>query len=71
MPSKALSAGKLGVDQVLETDHLDNHGTADGLAVNGTDVFVNAHCDNENGYGRRIAGPAFFAIGGNIGCLHT
>lgn len=71
MPMKTLFASKLGMDSVLETEHLDDHGSPDGISVNGTDVFVNARCDNENGYGRRIAGQAFFAIGGNIGCVHS
>lgn len=72
MPSKALSAGKLGVDQVLETDHLDNHGTADGLAVEGRPICLyGMQSGNEDSWGRRIIGEAFFATGGNIGCLHT
>lgn len=71
MPSKALSEKKLGPDSVLETEHLDDHGTADGLAVNGTDVFVSARSYNENVYGRTFAGQAYFAFGGNIGCLHA
>ena len=72
MPSKALSARKLGSDSVLETEHLDDHGTADGLAVEGRPVHLyGVQSDNENSYGRRLGGQAFFAFGGNIGCVHS
>ena len=72
MPSKALSAAKLGLDSVLETEHLDDHGAADGLAVEGRPVnLYGVNSDNENSYGRRFGGQAFFAFGGNIGCVHS
>lgn len=72
MAGKALSARKLGDDSVLSTEHLENHGTADGLAVEGRPVHLyGVQSDNENSWGRGIAGEAFLAFGGNIGCLHT
>ncbi|MFZ2303207.1 MAG: hypothetical protein WAV98_00250 [Minisyncoccia bacterium] len=72
MPSKALSEKKLGSDSILETEHLDDHGTADGLAVEGCPVnLYGVHSDNENSYNRRFGGQAFLDFGGNIGCVHS
>lgn len=71
MSKKTLSANKLGDESVLDTEHLEDHGSPDGISVDGKDVFVNARSDNENSYGRRFGGQAFLAIGGNIGCVHS
>jgi len=72
MPKGTLFASKLGSDSILETEHLDDHGTADGLAIEGSPVnLYGVHDDKENSYGRRFSGQAFFAFGGNVGCMHA
>ncbi|HAS84985.1 MAG TPA: hypothetical protein DCS23_02870 [Candidatus Yonathbacteria bacterium] len=72
MPKGTLFASNLGLDSVLDTEHLDDHGTADGIAVDGRPVNLSdVSADNENSYGRRLSGQAFFAFGGNVGFLHA
>lgn len=69
--SSALSERNLGSDSVMDTEHLENHGTADGLAVEGRPVHLSGvQSDNENSYGHRVGGHAFLSFGGCVGCLH-
>lgn len=72
MPKGMLFECKLGMDSILDIDHLENHGASDGIAVEGRPVHLyGVQSDNENSYGRRFGGPAFFAFGGGVGCLHA
>lgn len=67
-----MSSNNLGIDSVLETDHLENHGSPDIFAVGGHEITAyGCRISNENPYGRTVGGHTFFTPGGGVGCFHS
>jgi len=62
----------LGLDCVIDTDNLDDHGAPDGLSIGGHDIVAyGCRISNENPYGRTIGGSMFFMPSGGVGCSHS
>ncbi|MBI5798804.1 MAG: hypothetical protein HZB10_02645 [Candidatus Yonathbacteria bacterium] len=57
---------------VISNEHLEDHGSPDGLAVSGSPICLsNVQSENENIWGHKISGQAFLAFDGSVGCLHA